>query len=317
MPWAPNPSALRGRVAVVAGATRGAGRGIAAALGEAGATVVCTGRSSRTGALRSDYDRPETIEETAELVTRLGGVGVAEPVDHLDSAQVQALAGRLRAAHGAIDVLVNDIWGGEVLKGGPAQWNTPIWEHDLDGGLRILRLAIETHLVTSHHLLPLLIAKPGGLLVEVTDGTAAYNASRYRISVFYDLAKVAVNRLAFSQGHELAPRGGTAVAITPGWLRSEMMLDAFGVTEERWRDAVGARAPADFALSESPRYVGRAVVALASDPERARWNQRSVSSGELARRYGFTDVDGSRPDIWRYIEEVREGGREANLDDYR
>jgi NAD(P)-dependent dehydrogenase (short-subunit alcohol dehydrogenase family) len=322
MGWSPNRDALRGRVAVVAGATRGAGRGIAAALGEAGATVVCTGRS--TGSARSDYNRAETIEETAELVTRLGGTGVAVAVDHLDPDRVKTLAEEIRASHGHIDVLVNDIWGGELLKGGPAQWNTPIWAHDLDNGLRILRLAIDTHLITSHHLLPLLIDRPGGLLVEVTDGTADYNASRYRISAFYDLAKVAVNRLAYSQGHELEPHGATAIAITPGWLRSEMMLDNFGVSEENWRDAIdrtradgGPRAPADFALSESPRYVGRAIVALASDPDRARWNQKSVSSGQLAREYGFTDLDGSQPDIWRYIEEIREPGLHANLDDYR
>jgi NAD(P)-dependent dehydrogenase (short-subunit alcohol dehydrogenase family) len=221
-------------------------------------------------------------------------------------------------------VLVNDIWGGELLKGGPTQWNTPMWELDLDDGLRILRLAIDTHIVTSHHLLPLLVDRPGGLLVEVTDGTTAHNATRYRISVFYDLAKAAVNRLAFSQGHELAPFGATAVAITPGWLRSEMMLDNFGVSEENWRDSVSppcgndqASAPPDFALSESPRYVGRAVVALASDPDRARWNQLSVTSGQLAQEYGFTDVDGSRPDVWRFIEEVREPGLDANFDDYR
>ena len=322
MTWAPDPNALRGRVAVVSGATRGAGRGIAAALGEAGATVVCTGRSTRS--VRSEYNRPETIEETAELVTRLGGTGIAAAVDHLDPGQVQALAERIRAAHGHIDVLVNDIWGGELLKGGPAQWNTPIWKHSLDDGLRILRLAVDTHLITSHHLLPLLIQGPGGLLVEVTDGTADYNASRYRLSVYYDLAKVAVSRLAFSQGHELRPHGATAVAITPGWLRSEMMLDAYGVSEASWRDALSRApgdprpaAPPDFALSESPRYVGRAVAALASDPARARWNQQSVSSGRLAREYGFTDLDGSRPDIWRYIEEVAERGRQANHAEYR
>jgi NAD(P)-dependent dehydrogenase (short-subunit alcohol dehydrogenase family) len=315
MAWSPNRNALRGRVAVVTGATRGAGRGIAAALGEAGATVVCTGRS--TGATRSEYNRPETIEETAELVTRLGGTGIAAAVDHLDPARVKALADRIRADHGHIDVLVNDIWGGELLKGGPAQWNTPIWAHDLDKGLRILRLAIDTHLVTSHHLLPLLIDRPGGLLVEVTDGTLEYNAARYRISVFYDLAKVAVNRLAFSQGHELRPHGATAVAITPGWLRSEMMLDNFAVAEENWRDAVDRKmAPPDFALSESPRYVGRAVAALATDPDRNRWNQRSVTSAELAHEYGFTDLDGSRPDIWRYFE-AGERGLQANLGDYR
>jgi NAD(P)-dependent dehydrogenase (short-subunit alcohol dehydrogenase family) len=312
---------LRGRVALVAGATRGAGRGIAAALGEAGATVICTGRS--THGRRSEYDRPETIEETAELVTQLGGVGLALPVDHLDAGQVQALADRVRGEHGHLDVLVNDIWGAEKLKGGPADWNTPIWKHDLDTGLRILRLAIETHLVTSHYLLPLLIDRPGGLLVEVTDGTRDYNASRYRISVFYDLAKAAVNRLAFSQGHELEPLGATAVAVTPGWMRSEMMLDNFGVGEANWRDALDpARAglpsaPPDFGLSESPRYVGRAVVAMAADPNRAQWNQRSVTSAELAHHYGFTDVDGSRPDVWRYIEEVREGRLEADLADYR
>jgi NAD(P)-dependent dehydrogenase (short-subunit alcohol dehydrogenase family) len=315
MAWSPDRNALRGRVAVVAGATRGAGRGIAAALGEAGATVVCTGRSSRTGSTPSDYDRPETIEETAELVTDLGGRGIAAVVDHLDSDQVEGLAGDIRREHGHIDVLVNDIWGAEMLKGGPAEWNTPIWELDLDDGLRILRLAIDTHLITSHHLLPLLVDQPGGLLVEVTDGTAEHNASRYRISVFYDLAKVAVNRLAFSQGHELEPFGATAVAITPGWLRSEMMLDNFGVSEANWRES--DTAPPDFGLSESPRYVGRAVVALASDPDRARWNQQSVDSGRLAREYRFTDIDGSQPDIWRFIEEVGEPGLDAALDDYR
>jgi NAD(P)-dependent dehydrogenase (short-subunit alcohol dehydrogenase family) len=315
---------LRGRIAVVAGATRGAGRGIATALGEAGATVICTGRSStRADApTRSDYDRPETIEETAELVTGLGGKGIAIAVDHLEPAQVAVLAERIRAEHGRIDVLVNDIWGAEVLKGGPPQWNTPIWKLDLQKGLRILRLGIETHLVTSHYLLPLLVAQPGGLLVEVTDGTADYNAQHYRISVFYDLVKQSVNRLAFSQGHELAPHEATAVAITPGWLRSEMMLENFGVTEVNWREALTARegrhqAPPDFALSESPRYVGRAVAALAADPDRAKWNQRSVSSGELARHYGFTDIDGSRPDIWRYTAEVREGGKVAELSEYR
>jgi NAD(P)-dependent dehydrogenase (short-subunit alcohol dehydrogenase family) len=296
---------LRGKVAVVAGATRGAGRGIAAALGEAGATVICTGRSSRTGTDRSDYDRPETIEETAELVTTLGGVGVGIPVDHLDPDRVGRLAARIRDEHGRIDVLVNDIWGAERLKGGPAEWDTPIWEHDLEKGLRILRLAVDTHLITSHHLLPLLVERPGGLLVEVTDGTADYNASRYRISVYYDLAKVAVNRLGFSQGHELQRHGATAVALTPGWLRSEMMLGNFGVTEDNWRDALVPgkvdgypMAPEGFERSESPRYVGRAVAALAADPERARWNQASVTSARLAREYGFTDIDGARPDSW-------------------
>ena len=311
MVWAPDPKALAGRVAVVAGATRGAGRGIAAALGEAGATVVCTGRSSSTRRLRSDYDRPETIEETAELVTSLGGTGIAAAVDHLDPAQVADLAARLQRDHGHVDVLVNDIWGAEVLKGGPEEWDTPIWQHDLATGLRILRLAIDTHLITSHHLLPLLVDRPGGLVVEVTDGTTGYNASHYRISVFYDLAKVAVNRLAFSQGHELAPHGATAVAVTPGWMRSEIMLEVFATSEDRWRESLDTAraeqglpvAPPGFIESESTRYVGRAVAALAADPARSRWNQASVTCGELASTYGFTDLDGSQPDSWRLMEQ--------------
>jgi NAD(P)-dependent dehydrogenase (short-subunit alcohol dehydrogenase family) len=305
MAWSADPSALQGRVAVVAGATRGAGRGIAAALGEAGATVICTRRSS--GTQRSEYNRAETIEQTAAMVTDLGGTGIAVQVDHLESDQVRRLADLIRVESGHIDILVNDIWGGELLKGGPAEWNTPIWEHDLDKGLRIVRLAVETHLITSHHLLPLLIDRPGGLVVEVTDGTTAYNAANYRISVFYDLAKVAVNRLAFSQGHELAPYGATAVAITPGFLRSEMMLEHFGVTEDTWRDAIDparastglAVAPPHFSMSETPRYVGRAVAALAADDKRARWNQHSVTAGQLAQEYGFTDLDDSQPDAWR------------------
>ncbi|MGH9882099.1 MAG: SDR family oxidoreductase, partial [Pyrinomonadaceae bacterium] len=272
---------------------------------------ICTGRTSSVRTLKSDYNRSETIEETAALVTSLGGNGIAVPMDHLVPDEVKALAERLKNEFGKIDILVNDIWGAELLKGGPPEWNTPVWKLDLEKGLRILRLAIDTHIITSKYLLPLLISQPGGLLVEVTDGTTKYNASHYRISVYYDLAKVAVNRLAFSQGHELAPYGATAMAITPGWLRSEMMLENFGVTEHNWRDALDPSrtqsgqpvAPPDFALSESPRYVGRAIVSLALDPEHARWNQQSVSSGELARVYGFTDLDGSSPDIWQHMEE--------------
>lgn len=307
---AKNPGAptLEGRVAVVAGATRGAGRGIAAALGEAGATVICTGRSSVTGTLTSDYDRPETIEQTAQLVTELGGVGVAVPTDHLDIAQVRALAELVRRDYGFIDILVNDIWGAEILKGPPSSWNRPIWEHDLEDGLRILSLGVDTHLITSHCLLPLLAARSGGLLVEVTDGTAEYNAYHYRISVFYDLAKISVNRLAFSQGEDLAPFGCTAVAVTPGWLRSELMLDNYRVTEADWTSAMnpdrGAGypvAPPGFSDSETPRFLGRGVVAIAADADRARWNQRSVSSAELARVYGFTDTDGRLPDAWTAV----------------
>jgi NAD(P)-dependent dehydrogenase (short-subunit alcohol dehydrogenase family) len=320
--WSPNRDALRGRITVVAGATRGAGRGIATALGEAGATVICTGRTTRS--IQSDYNRPETIEETAELVTHLGGRGIAAEVDHLEPAQVKRFSERIHKDYGHIDVLVNDIWGGELLKGGPDKWNMPIWNHNLDKGLRILRLAIDTHLITSYYLLPLLVKEPGGLLVEVTDGTTEYNTSHYRLSVFYDLAKVAVNRLAFSQGHELESYGATAIAITPGWLRSELMLDNYGVSEENWRDAMQTTsnrdrpvAPADFALSESPRYVGRAIVALVLDPNRARWNKQSVSSGQLASCYGFKDLDGSQPDIWRYMKEAHELRLNVNINDYR
>jgi NAD(P)-dependent dehydrogenase (short-subunit alcohol dehydrogenase family) len=301
---------LAGKVAVVAGATRGAGRGTALALGEAGATVYCTGRS--TGERRSEYDRPETIEETAELVTAAGGVGIAMAVDHLEAGEVEALARRIDAESGRLDVLVNDIWGGELL----FEWNTPVWEHDLEKGLRILRLAIDTHLITSHFALALLIREPGGLVVEMTDGTREYNAEHYRLSIFYDLAKSAVIRLAFAQSEELAPHGCTAVALTPGWMRSEMMLDNYGVTEANWRDGAAIN-PHFAAISESPRFVGRAVAALAADPDIARRNGGSFSSGGLAREYGFTDLDGSQPDCWRYLVEVQDAGRPADPTGYR
>jgi NAD(P)-dependent dehydrogenase (short-subunit alcohol dehydrogenase family) len=301
---------LEGKVALVTGATRGAGRGTAVALGEAGATVYCTGRSTRER--RSEYDRPETIEETAAMVDGAGGTGIAVAVDHLEADQVRALVERIDAESGRLDVLVNDIWGGELL----FEWNKPVWEHDLDKGLRILRLAIDTHLITSHLALPLLIRRPGGLVVEMTDGTREYNAEHYRVSTFYDLAKTAVIRLAFAQGHELAPHGCTAVALTPGWLRSEMMLEHYGVTEANWRDGAATN-PHFAAISESPRFVGRAVAALAADPDVHRRNGGSFSSGELAREYGFTDLDGSQPDAWRYIVEVQDAGLPADPTGYR
>jgi len=301
---------LEGRVALVAGATRGAGRGIAVALGEAGATVYCTGRSTR--GQRSEYDRPETIEETAELVDAAGGTGVAVVVDHLDPAAVRELVGRIDADHGRLDLLVNDIWGGEKL----FSFDTPLWEHDLDDGLRLLRLAVETHLVTSHAALPLLIRRPGGLVVEMTDGTRDYNEARLRVNPFYDLAKASVLRLAFAQAKQLEPHGCAAVALTPGWLRSEMMLEAFGVTEANWNEP--GKAPPHFAaISESPRFVGRAVAALAADPGLAKRNGGSFSSGELAREYGFTDLDGSQPDCWRYMVEVQDPGLPADPAGYR
>ncbi|HEU0222505.1 MAG TPA: SDR family oxidoreductase, partial [Paracoccaceae bacterium] len=219
--------------------------------------------------------------------------------------------GRIRAEQGRLDVLVNDMWGGENLK----EWNKPVWEHDLEKGLRLLRLGVETHLVTAHVALPLLIERPGGLLVEVTDGTAEYNADHYRLSPFYDLAKVALNRLAWAHAKDLAPHGATAVSVSPGWMRSEMMLEAYGVSEANWREAA-AKAP-HFVISETPRFVGRAVAALAADPGRARWNGQSLSSGGLSQVYGFTDLDGSRPDAWRYIREVEEAGRPADATGYR
>jgi NAD(P)-dependent dehydrogenase (short-subunit alcohol dehydrogenase family) len=300
---------LHGKIALVAGATRGAGRGIAVELGAAGATVYVTGRTTRDH--QSEYDRPETIEETAELVSAAGGKGIAVQVDHLVADDVRAMIERIRVEQGRLDVLVNDIWGGEKL----FEWNKAVWEHDLQNGLRMLRLAIDTHLITAHHALPLLIERPGGLLVEVTDGTAEYNADHYRLSPFYDLAKVAVNRMAWAHAKDLAAHGATSVSITPGWLRSEMMLDAFGVTEANWRDAA-LKSP-HFVITETPRFVGRAVAALATDPDRARWNGQSLASGGLARVYGFTDLDGSQPDAWRYIVEVQDAGKPADAAGYR
>ena len=300
---------LKGKVALVAGATRGAGRGIAVELGAVGATVYVTGRTTRDH--QSEYARPETIEDTAELVSAAGGKGIAVQVDHLMPEQVRTLIDRIGAEQGRLDILVNDTWGGEKL----FEWNKPVWEHDLRNGLRLLTLGVHTHLITAHFALPLLIKRVGGLLVEVTDGTAEYNAEHYRNNPFYDLAKVSVTRMAWAHGKDLAPHGATSVCITPGWLRSEMMLETFGVTEANWRDAT-QRVP-HFVISETPRFVGRAVAALAADPDRARWNGQSVSSGQLAQIYGFTDLDGSRPDAWRYMRDVYHAGKPADAAGYR
>ena len=299
---------LEGKVALVAGGTRAAGRGIAVALGAAGATVYVTGRTTRSQP--SEMKRPETIEETAEMVDAAGGRGIAVQVDHLVPEQVKALVERIDREQGALHVLVNDIWGATVM-----EWNKTVWESTLDVGLRMLRLGVDTHAITSHFALPLLIRKPGGLVVEVTDGTAEYNAGRYRVSFFYDLAKASVLRMAFALAHELEPHGATAVSLTPGWLRSEAMLDAYQVREENWRDAT--KAQPHFAITESPTYVGRAVAALAADPKVARWNGQSLSSGQLAKVYGFTDADGSRPDAWRYLVEVQDPGKPADVTGYR
>ena len=300
---------LESKVALVAGATRGAGRGIAVELGAAGATVYCTGRTTRTQA--SELNRPETIEETAELVQHAGGQGIAVQVDHLKPAQVQALVARIEREQGHLDILVNDVWGADFL----IEWNVPVWQHSLENGLRMLRLAIDTHIITSHFALPLLIKNPGGLVVEMTDGTAEYNNSNYRLSLFYDLAKTSVSRIALAQAHELRPYHCSAVALTPGWLRSEQMLDNYGVSEANWRDAI-AKQP-HFVITETPRYVGRAVAHLAADPDVRRWSGQSLSSGQLAKIYGFTDLDGSQPDAWRYVVEVQDAGKPADATGYR
>jgi NAD(P)-dependent dehydrogenase (short-subunit alcohol dehydrogenase family) len=300
---------LEGKVALVAGATRGAGRGIAVELGAAGATVYLTGRTTR--AQRSEYNRPETIEETADLVRQAGGQGIAVQVDHLDPAQVQPLVARIEREQGRLDVLVNDVWGADFF----IEWNVPVWKHSLERGLRMLRLAIDTHIITSHFALPLLIKNPGGLVVEMTDGTAEYNNAKYRVSLFYDLAKTSVIRMAWAQAQELRSHQCTAVALTPGWLRSEMMMDAYGVSEANWRDAI-AKQP-HFVITETPRYVGRAVAHLAGDPEVGRWSGQSLSSGQLAKVYGFTDLDGSQPDAWRYVVEVQDAGKPADATGYR
>src|ERR671915_963184 len=218
---------LKGKVALVAGATRGAGRGIAVQLGAAGATVYVTGRTTRSE--RSEMNRPETIEQTAAMVDEAGGRGIAVQVDHLVPDQVRDVVARIEREQGALHVLVNDIWGATTM-----EWDKTVWESNLDVGLRTLRLAVDTHAITSHFALPLLIRTPGGLVVEVTDGTDEYNATHYRVSFFYDLAKAAVNRMAFALAHELKPQGATAVSLTPGWLRSEAMLEIYGVTESNW-----------------------------------------------------------------------------------
>jgi len=284
-------TSLADTVALVTGATRGAGRGIAVELGAAGATVYVTGRTTRSA--RSPMNRAETIEDTAELVTQHGGTGIAVQVDHTERAQVAALIERIAAEQeGRLDVLVNDIWGGD-----PLIEDKPFWEHDLDAGLLAISNSIETHVITSALAAPMKIARGRGLIIEMTDGTGREG---YRGNLYYDLAKQAMIRLAEGEAHELRPHGVTALALTPGFLRSEAMLDHFGVTEETWRDGIAR--DRHFAASETPRFVGRAVVALASDPDVARFSGQALSSWELGREYEFNDVDGTRPDWGAHYE---------------
>ena len=285
---------LKGRVAVVAGATRGAGRGIACMLGEAGATVYCTGRSVR--GKPATADRPETIEETAEMVTARGGAGIHAQVDHTVEEQVKALFRRVRKEQGRLDVLVNDVWGGDEL----TEWSKPFWKLSLDKGFLMLDRAVHSHIITSRYGVPLMLERDEGLIVEITDGDDESNA-QYRGTLFYDLVKISVIRLALAMAQELRDTHITAVALTPGFLRSEQMLDHFGVTEENWRDAI-SKDPY-FAISETPFYVGRAVAALAADPEVRARTGKALTSWGLAREYGFTDVDGRQPDVTAFFDE--------------
>lgn len=294
---------LQGKIAVVAGATRGAGRGIACMLGEAGATVYCTGRNSRqqrtqpngepASGLQADFvlaGRPETIEETAELVTQYGGAGIPHRADHTDEAQVKALFERVEAEQGRLDILVNDIWGGDEL----TTWDKPFWEQNLANGLLMVERALFTHIITAHYGLPLLLRQPGGLLIEITDG----DTMNYRGNVYYDLVKIAVTRLAFGLAQDMKAKGGTALALTPGFLRSEAMLEHFGVTEDNWRE--GAKQEPHFIASETPYFVGRAVAALAADPKVSEKNGGVFSSWGLSDEYGYSDINGERPHWGRY-----------------
>lgn len=298
--------ALSGRVALVAGSTRGAGRGIAVGLGEQGATVYCTGRSVR-GQLASGPGRPETIEETAELVSAAGGSGIAVRCDHTADADVRSLVEQIRRDHGWLDVLVNDVWGGDSL----TEFGKTFWQVDLANGRRMIDQAIWSHILTSHYAAPLMFDRGDrgtGLIVEITDG----DFYGYRGNIFYDLVKSTVIRLAFIQARELRRHDLAAVAVTPGFLRSEFMLEHFGVTPDTWRD--GAKKDPNFIASESPLFVGRGVAALAADPNVKAKSGKVFASWTLAREYGFTDADGSRPD-WGVHFETTFNARYRTFDD--
>ena len=301
--------ALDGRVALVTGATRGAGRAIARDLASAGAYVYCTGRS--TAARPSDYGREETVEGTVELIRAEGGRAEAHVCDHLQPEMIADVVASIDDGWGRLDILVNDI-GGEAY----VDWGEKFWNTDFDAGMRLVHAGLLTHLNTAHAALPLLARNPGGLHIEITDGTHEFNETHYRESIFLDLTKTAVSRLAFGLGHELADSECTALAITPGWLRSEMMLDLFDTDEETWfkdsLDPTRELPPADFAISETPHLLGRTVVALSADPQRHRFNTRTISTSELGNCFEVDDIDGSRPDSWAFMTaKERDSGADA------
>lgn len=286
---------LAGQVAVVAGATRGAGRGIARMLGEAGATVYCTGRSSRSEPNRSKHHyagRPETIEETAELVDAAGGKGVAIRVDHNVEAEVAALFKRVRKEQKRLDVLVN------VLTGRPVGAWGSFWKADVDDGLEQVNGWLRPHLLTTKHAAPLLIAGKSGLIAEIVE----QHQIGYHGQLYFDLFEIGLKRLAYAAAEELAPHGITALAVTPGFMRTEAILEKFGVTEANWKDAVNDPEPKGYgwAGSETPCFLGRAVAALATDPGVIVKSGGLYSSWDLSDEYGFSDVDGARPHLWRY-----------------
>jgi NAD(P)-dependent dehydrogenase (short-subunit alcohol dehydrogenase family) len=279
-----NDKGLKGQVAVVAGATRGAGRGIARALGEAGAVVYCTGRSVR--GQPSAYQRPETIDETAEMINAAGGTAIAVRVDHTMEKEVEALFGRVDREQGRLDILVNSIAGEEPMMKQYASF----WKANLEHGEAIFRQSLLSHIITARHAAPLMIRARTGLIVEVTESDML-SAGGNPLS---QSVKLALKGLALNMAAELDSHGVAAIAITPGFLRSEAMLDHFGVTEANWRDA--GKKDRNFLESESPLFVGRAVAALAQDARVLERTGQLCGSWELAREYQFVDADGRRPD---------------------
>ncbi len=286
---------LRGKVAVVAGATRRDGRGLASMLGEAGATVYCTGRSTSGNSAMDG--RPECIEDTADMVTSYGGIGIAKRVDHSVESEVVALFEEIAAKEGRLDILVNDIWGGESL----TEWGTSFWELSLEKGFAMIDQAIKTHIITSRHGVPLMVNQGSGLIVEITDGNHQTN-HRYRGNLFYDFVKAAIIRMVFGMAEELAPHNITALSVSPGFLRSEAMLEHFGVTEENWRD--GTKVDPHFIASETPFFVGRGIAALAADPKVHAKTGQALASWELGRTYDLRDMDGSQPDWEAYLSPI-------------